>query len=99
MFICEIWLFHWYFPQFCNLICRNKDISKCFRGSTRLRDNESRLYFKIKNVFEKYSVQSVAPDAVCFSCGCLITCHRTLTFTGFVPSCNIGTREMGLQCL
>ena len=28
-----------------NLICRSTDISKCFRGSLRLRDNESRLYF------------------------------------------------------
>ena len=30
-----------------NLICRSTDISKCFRGSLRLRDNESRLYFEI----------------------------------------------------
>ena len=27
-----------------NLICRNTDISKCYRESLRLRDNESRLY-------------------------------------------------------
>ena len=27
-----------------NLICRSTDISKCFRGSLQLRDNESRLY-------------------------------------------------------
>ena len=27
-----------------NLICRSTDISGCFRGSLRLRDNESRLY-------------------------------------------------------
>ena len=27
-----------------NLICRSTDISKCFNGSLRLRDNESRLY-------------------------------------------------------
>ena len=26
-----------------NLICRSTDISKCFRGSLRLRDHESRL--------------------------------------------------------
>ena len=26
------------------LICRSADSSKCFRGSLRLRDNESRLY-------------------------------------------------------
>ena len=28
-----------------HLICRGTDISQCFRGSLRLRDNESRLYF------------------------------------------------------
>ena len=28
-----------------HLICRSTDISKCFSGSLRLRDNESRLYF------------------------------------------------------
>ena len=27
-----------------NLKCRSTDISKCFRGSLQLRDNESRLY-------------------------------------------------------
>ena len=27
-----------------NLICRGTDISKCFRGSLGIRDNESRLY-------------------------------------------------------
>ena len=30
-----------------NLICRSTDISKCFRGSLRLRDNENRLYTQI----------------------------------------------------
>ena len=30
-----------------NPICRSTDISKCFRGSLRLRDNESRLYYRI----------------------------------------------------
>ena len=29
-----------------NLICRGTDISKCFRGSLEIRDNESRLYFE-----------------------------------------------------
>ena len=28
-----------------HLICRSTDISKCFRGSLRLREHESRLYF------------------------------------------------------
>ena len=27
-----------------SLICRSMDSSKCFRGSLRLRDKESRLY-------------------------------------------------------
>ena len=30
-----------------HLICRSMDISKCFRGSPRLRDNESRLHYNI----------------------------------------------------
>ena len=33
-----------------NLICRSTDISKCFRGSLHLRDNESRLYFGILSI-------------------------------------------------
>ena len=32
------------FLNFENLICRSTDISKCFRGSLQLRDNESGLY-------------------------------------------------------
>ena len=31
-----------------NLICRSTDISKCFRGSLRLRDNGNGLYSLIK---------------------------------------------------
>ena len=30
-----------------NLICRSTDISKCFSGSLRFRDNESRLYLNM----------------------------------------------------
>ena len=41
MFIYEILL---YFLNSAHLICRSTDISKCFNGSLRLRDNESRLY-------------------------------------------------------
>ena len=33
------------------LICRSTDISKYFRGSLRLRDNESRLYFVLCSLF------------------------------------------------
>ena len=47
IFICEIWLFDLsFFPlNSANLICRDTDISKYFRESLGLRDNESRLYF------------------------------------------------------
>ena len=33
-----------------NLICRGTDISKCFRGSLGIRDNESRLYNHLNGV-------------------------------------------------
>ena len=33
-----------------HLICRSTDISQCFRGSLRLRDNESRLYSSDTNL-------------------------------------------------
>ena len=49
MFICKIWLFEFFFHNTTNLICRSTDISKCFRGSLRLRDNESRLYTDTRN--------------------------------------------------
>ena len=39
-FACSIGIFH----NSGNLICRSTDISKCFRGSLCLRDNESQLY-------------------------------------------------------
>ena len=32
------------FLNLANLVCRSTDISKCFRGFLRLRDNESQLY-------------------------------------------------------
>ena len=34
-----------------NLICRSADISKCFRGSLQLLDNESRLYIFFSYLF------------------------------------------------
>ena len=40
-----------------NLICRSMDISKCFRGSLRLRENESGLYDVSRRVkLNKYTV-------------------------------------------
>ena len=49
------------FLNFANLICRSMDISKYFRGSLRLRDNESRLYLnnrlqKCLTLLKKWSV-------------------------------------------
>ena len=34
-----------FFLNTTNLVCRSTDISKCFRGSLRFRDNDSGLYF------------------------------------------------------
>ena len=46
IFICEMWLFDLsFFLNSENLICRDTDISKYFKESLGLRDNESRLYF------------------------------------------------------
>ena len=44
IFICEMWLFDLSFLlNSANLICQDTDISKYFRESLGLRDNESRL--------------------------------------------------------
>ena len=37
-----------------NLICRSTDISKCFRGSLQVRDNETRLYSQTCNLSMQY---------------------------------------------
>ena len=44
IFICEMWLFDLFFLNSANLICRDTDITKYFRESLALLDNESRLY-------------------------------------------------------
>ena len=44
MFICEIWLFDWYFPQFCTSDMSKYGYLEVFQRFLRLRDNESRLY-------------------------------------------------------
>ena len=44
IFIREMWLFElFFFLKSANLICQDTDISKHFRESLGLRDNESRL--------------------------------------------------------
>ena len=40
-----MWLFELFFLNSENLICQSTDISKYFRESLGIRDNESRLYF------------------------------------------------------
>ena len=48
IFIYEMWLFElFFFLKSANLICRDTDISKYFRESLGLRDNESRLYLNV----------------------------------------------------
>ena len=41
-----MWLFKLFFLNSANLICRGTDISKYFRESLGIRDNESRLYIE-----------------------------------------------------
>ena len=53
MFICEFGCSFGIFLNSANLICRSTDISKCFRGSLRLRDNESRLYIDSRTTHDK----------------------------------------------
>ena len=45
-----MWLFDLFFLSSVNLICRDTDISKYFRESLKLRDNESRLYLNIEHL-------------------------------------------------
>ena len=48
MFVCEVWLFDlFYFLNSADLICQDTDISKYFKESCGLRDNESRQYIKL----------------------------------------------------
>ena len=58
MFICEIWLFVWCFPQFCTSDMSKYGYLEVFQGSLRLRDNESRLYWAstIKPKFQKNKI-------------------------------------------
>ena len=44
VYICEMWLLDLFFLNSVNLICRGTDISKYFRQSLGIRDNENRLY-------------------------------------------------------
>ena len=48
-----------------NLICRSTDISKCFRGSLRLRDNESRLYIEKILLLQKHHVLYEIRGKIC----------------------------------
>ena len=48
-----------------NLICRSTDISNCFRGSLRLRNNESRLYVK---TYQQHYLWSYNTPSSCPKC-------------------------------
>ena len=50
MFIGEIWLFDWYFPQFCKSDMSKYGYLEVFQR-VRLRDNESRLYLNYFSAF------------------------------------------------
>ena len=54
-----MWLFELFFPQFCK--CRSMDISKYFRESLGIRDNESRLY---KEYIEDAQEESITEHSV-----------------------------------
>ena len=43
MFICEILLFDWYFPEFCKFDMSKYGYLEVFQRSLRLGDNDSRL--------------------------------------------------------
>ena len=47
-----------FFLNTINLICRSTDISKCFRGSLRFRDNESRLHSDLLKMCMSYFCRS-----------------------------------------
>ena len=47
IYICKMWLFDLFFHNSANLICRSTDISKYFRESLGIRDNESQLYLDV----------------------------------------------------
>ena len=61
---------NYFFLQSENLICRGTDISKCFRESLGIPDNESRLYMACKNKVcrvaspESVSISFIAPEAL-----------------------------------
>ena len=53
------------FLSYENLMCGNTDISKCFRESLQLRDNESRLYIT-RNLRSRYDEYSSIEDALAY---------------------------------
>ena len=68
MFICEFGCSFGVFLNSAHLICRSTDISKCFSGSLRVRDNESRLHFFPSFGFESrvWGLTESVPDYCLF---------------------------------
>ena len=64
-----------------NLICRGTDISKCFRESIGIRDNEGQLYVNIQRFYKRTANVLVrlrigaAQDAMGFCCQRTLGCH------------------------
>ena len=61
------------FRNFANLISQSTDILKCFRGSFRLRDNESQLYSTDKGV-------TIISPSLTFTTSLLLTYNQSLSF-------------------
>ena len=55
-----------FFLNTTNLMCRSTDISKCFRGSLRFRDNESRLYVHVNGLKQYGHINGSCPFCFLF---------------------------------
>ena len=50
MFICEIWLFDWYFPQFCSSDMSKYGYLAVFQRVPSTSNNESQLYLELADL-------------------------------------------------
>ena len=95
-----------------HLICRSTDISKCFRGSLRLRDNESRLYLISKACVlfsssaakvhdsQAYRNMDMTRKRISFTFDprdMLLSLHIGLRFVRAVVACAIRERTSGFE--
>ena len=59
MFICEIWLFNWYFLQFCTSDMSKYGYLEVFQRFNRIRDNKSLLYCHIYSAIKPFSLSGM----------------------------------------